>query len=247
VYTTVTDVSRVGDSGKVLSHSLTLFRAGKVYDYIEEVGEVVIFEPLMHRFLILGRNYSATEVPIAELNQFLESARTESEEYIEKLSKENNPQAARLAARVQFQLHPEFQESFDEGTERLTLSGTALSYSVKTAAVKSSPAVTQYLEYADWAARLNFVLHSHSNYPEARLKLNESLRRRGLLPTQVDLTLQQDEPVRLRVDHSYAWEFQPVDRQHIQRWEKMLESKQVRWMTFPEYQQTLVAQKPKGK
>ncbi len=243
VYTTVNDVSREGAASRAVSHSLTLFHAGKVYDYMEEVGEVVIFEPDQHRFIILSRGYAATEVPFSELNHDLETAHDESLRYLEKLARENDPKSARMSTAIRFQLQPEFQETFDAGQQRLSLSGACLSYAARTAAVDNPAAVRQYLDYADWAARLNYVLHPHSAFPESRLKLNEALRQRDRLPTQVDLTLQLNEPLKLRAAHTFSWEFQSVDRKHINHWDRMLHSDQVRWMTFREYQQQLVAQK----
>ena len=56
VYTTV---SRKGTDGawEPYSHSLTLLHAGKVYDFMEEVGEVVIYEPMDGRFIFLDSSY----------------------------------------------------------------------------------------------------------------------------------------------------------------------------------------------
>lgn len=236
VYTSVSDVSQEAEP-RSISHSLTLFHAGKVYDYMKETGEVVIFEPVHHRFVILSKDFTATEVPFSELNHFLESARTDSLNYLSKLKVEENANAARLDALVRFQLSPEFQEQQDTAKQSLELSSDHLNYNVKTAKIDSPQFVRQYLDYADWAARLNFVLHPNSTFPEARLKLNDSLRRLELLPTQVDLQLQMAEPVRLRAEHQFGWEFLSIDRTHISQWERSLRSDKVRWLPFQQYQQ----------
>jgi hypothetical protein len=241
VYTTVTDASHGNGQSRVISHSLTLFHAGKVYDYMEEVGEVVIYEPIHHRFVILGKDYAATEVPFSELNHYLEIAETESRRYLDQLSANNAGESGRSAELIRFQLDPQFEEELDPARNRLDLKGGCLDYSVTTAKIEQEQFVRQYLDYADWAARLNFVLHPNAAFPEARLTLNRSLREKQLLPTQVELTLQLADPVRLRADHSFRWEFQSVDRRHISHWEKMLRSNDVRWMSFQEYQQQLVA------
>ena len=236
VYTSVSDVTQAS-APRTLSHSLTLFHAGKVYDYMKETGEVVIFEPVHHRFVILNKDFIATEVPFAELNHFLESARTESMNYISKLDPSENANAARLSSLVKFQLSPVFQEQENKESQLLQLTSEHLNYSVKTAKIESTQFVRQYLDYTDWAARLNFALRPNSTFPEARLKLNESLRRMEVLPTQVDLQLQKSDPVRLRAEHQYAWEFLAVDRSHISQWERALHSDRVRWVPFQEYQQ----------
>jgi len=236
VYTSVSDVSQASVP-RALSHSLTLFHAGKVYDYMKETGEVVIFEPVHHRFVILNKDYLATEVPFSELNHILDAARTESLNYITNLKPEDNPNAARLEALVRFQLAPEFQEQQDSSRQLLSMTSDHLNYNVRTARIDSPQFVRQYLDYTDWAARLNFALRPDSTYPEARLKLNDSLRRLELLPTQVDLQLQTAEPVRLRAEHQFAWEFLSVDRTHISQWERALQSDRVRWVPFQQYQQ----------
>lgn len=244
VSTSVTDVSRTDDPVQ-LSYSLTLFHGGRVYDYMPDVGEVVIFEPIHNRFIILGKNYAATEVSFAEINHFLESAQSEAVEYIEELSADPDPQAAAKAAAMRFQLSPEFQETFSEAVGELRLRGTELEYRVETQAVEASNVVNRYLEYADWAKRLNFVLHRNSSLPEARLKLNKSLRERKLLPKSVELTMHLNPPVKFRADHRFAEQFQSADRRLISQWERTLHSDQIRWMTFREYQQNLLVQSDK--
>lgn len=239
VITKLTDVS-IPESPQPLSHTLTLFHGGRVYDYMEEVGEVVIFEPIHNRFLILGKNYAATEVSFAEINHFLESAHKEAVQYIEELSADTNPASARQAASVRFQLSPDFQESFDAANHQLTLSGTELKYTVIGQPVEESSLVDRYLEYADWAKRLNFVLHQHSSLPQSRLTLNKKLRDRQMLPVTVELVLHLDPPVKLRAEHRYEEVFQANDRRHISHWERMLKSEKIRWMTFREYQQNLL-------
>lgn len=246
VYTTVSEVTKGLSSPKVLSHSLTLFHAGKVYDYMEEAGEVVIYEPVHHRFVILGKNFVAAEVPFTEVNHSLESTRTETTRMLDQLRQQADDKSMRVASLIQFQLEPAFKTSWDESHQRLTMAADPLQYSVRTAKIESPQFVRQYLDYADWTARLNFVLRPNAAFPAARLQLNESLRQEELLPTQVDLQLRQvqrAEPMRLRAEHQFSWEFQSVDRRHINHWERQLRSNEVRWITFYEYQQQLVAER----
>jgi len=240
VYTSVTDISQSEDTSPVISSSLTLFHAGKVYDYMENVGEVVIFEPAQHRFIILGKNYTATEVPFTEIHQFLESAEAQAIDYIAELNSHESTGAVRTAAVVKFQLDPNFQESFEPESLKLSLRGGHLNYLVTGSKVEHPSAVENYLNYADWASRLNYVLHPHSAFPDARLMVNKSLREKKVLPVQVELSMQLDPPVKLRAEHSYAWKFQSIDRRHISHWEQTLRSDKVRWVSFREYQQQLL-------
>ncbi len=244
VYTTVSEIPRGTNNPRVVSHSLTLFHAGKVYDYMEEAGEVVIFEPIHHRFVVLGKNFVATEIPFTEITHALEATLTETTKALGQIRQQTDETSIRRAALIQFQLTPQFTKNLDEKSQRFEMTADPLSYTVRTAKIESPHFVRQYLDYADWAARLNFVLRPNATYPESRLQLNESLRDAELLPVQVDLQfsqVQRTEPVRLRAEHQFGWEFQSVDRRHISHWERQLRSNDIRWITFQEYQQQLVA------
>ncbi|WP_437187459.1 hypothetical protein SH668x_000855 [Planctomicrobium sp. SH668] len=242
VYTSVSEVSKPA-SPRVISRSLTLFHAGKVYDYMEDSGEVVIFEPVHHRFVIISKSSTATEVPFSEINHHLESAKLESLSYLDRLKPLENPKDARLQALVRFQLSPEFNETKDTDKNLIEMKSEHLNYQVKTAKIDTPQLARQYLDYTDWAARLNFVMRPNSTYPEARLKLNETLRRDDLLPTQVDLELMMAEPVKLRADHQFSWEFLSADRTQINKWEQLIKSNDIRWMPLKQYIEQSVAHK----
>jgi hypothetical protein len=257
VYTSVTNLSQSAENTRTASHNLALFHAGKVYSYMDDIGELVVFEPDHHRFILLAKDYTATEVPFSQLNHFLETAARQTRNTIQDLVVRNDEKAAHLAAALRFQLDPRFEVSYDPSRRRLTMQGKPaethssrssdstefLSYQVQTARVESAESVREYLNYTDWAVRLNYVRTPQSAFPESRIKLNEFLREKELLPTRVELTMQLDQPVRLRADHQYEWSLQPVDRQLISRWERTLHSDQVRWVNFHEYQQQLLARR----
>ena len=242
VYTKVTDVSSSAQPPQVIAHSLTLFHGGKVYDYVESVGEVVIYERSHHQFVILNKSYAATRVPFAQVNHFLEAAQKQSVGYLEELRESANTAAAKKAAAVRFQLSPQFHEEYVPEQNRLTLEGGPLDYVVAAARLESPEIIAMYLEYADWAARLNYVLHPQAVFPEPRLHLNRILRSRELLPYRVELRMDLESEVKLRAEHEFSWKLQPIDRQHISMWEKKLESDKVRWLTFHEYQQRLLTE-----
>lgn len=241
IYTTVTPITGPAEKPQVIARTLTLFHAGKVYDYMEELGEVVIFEPVNNRFIILNKNYGATRVHYSELQQFLKVAQFESENYLQELSLKGDRDSRAAAALLEFQLQPQFEEQYDPTLNRLSLASAAMRYDVETARIESENRIEQYLTYADWAARLNFVLHPRSTYPAPRVQLNASLREKGLLPVVVKLQTQGAAPGALRADHKFQWELQASDKAHINQWERLLESDQVRWSSFREYQQQLLA------
>lgn len=240
VYTNVSVINERHKGGEPVSHSLTLFHAGKVYDYMVDVEEVVIFEPNQHRFMILGPDYTATEVPYSQVLQFLKSADGIAAGMLKELAEKKDTISAQTAAAIQFQLNPEFEIVADQ-PERLLLKGELFSYHVATARIESSQLTEQYLDYADWAARLNYVLHPQTLLPKARLMLNEQLRKRGELPVSVTLTNKLDGTSQLRAEHQFSWQLQSADKLSISQWERTLASDQVHWVSFHEYQQHLLA------
>lgn len=83
IYTTVTDLS-AADKGKprLLSKSMTLFHAGKVYDYLESAEETVIHEPAQSRFLVNRRHNLATEITHDEIRRYLGLANAQARELL---------------------------------------------------------------------------------------------------------------------------------------------------------------------
>lgn len=240
VYTTVRAVGENRQNSPILAESLTLYHAGKMYDYMENVGEVIIFEPQQHRFTLLSANYIGATVTFAEIQQFLNAARSEAENYLS--TPTPDARTKRLIAGLRFQLSPRFRE--DVRSDRLKLAGDCVTYDVKTDAPPDGAPWKAYLDYTDWAARLNYLMHPQSLLPEPRLELNERLREHKRLPVQVDLTARLDTDLRLRADHRYGWSLQPIDRQFIDQWERKRESPDIRWVSLHEYHKELLAKAP---
>lgn len=243
VYTVVTDVGTSGQTPTALSHSLTLFHAGKVYDYMEDVGEVVVLDLQQNRFVLIGANPRGTVVPFEELQQFLRSANLEANRYLEELESKGDRLASEHAAAIRFQLTPTFKETFHPETRQLRLTGDFLSYDVQTLVPPSDACVESYLAYADWASKLNCILHPRSTFPEPRQHLNARLREKKLLPVNVDLRVKVDTELHLRAEHKFAWELEAVDKRLINKWEKFITSPTTPWISFPQYQQDLYTKK----
>lgn len=226
-----------------VGQSVTLFHAGKVYDYMPQIGEVVVHEPTESQFVIFSVNGSdrATTLHFAELQRFLKVARAETEAHLQSLAPDAESTARRRQA-LQFQLAPRFQENFDRSRKTLTLVSPLLRYEIETAKVDRPHVVRQYLQYADWAARMNYVMHSRSLYPSARLEVNRLLAERELIPTEVRLLLEGDVPLHLKAEHKFEWELGSIDKSQIRRCEKARTADSTHWLNFHDYQRTLRAE-----
>ena len=250
MYTTVkavspgTDGVRKGEEppkDEILSRSLTFFHAGKVYDYLDGIGELIIFEPGNERFTIVhGKLMKATIVEFPMLNQFLRVADKESQAYLQKLELKEDAQSMRERNLIMFQLNPEFELTHDQSKRMLQLQSKPLSYTVRCENNVKPEFVEAYLNYADWTARLNYVLHSQTLLPGPRLELNKVLRNAKSIPLQVTLKSEEILGLHLTADHKIRWKLDASDRGRITDWERLLNSPELEFHSIHEYQKLLL-------
>ena len=220
--------------------SLTLFQNGKVYDYSGD--EVIIFERTARRFVILNLARSLqTTVEFDEIRHLLDLRRQECEEYIREKTESGHRDAVSIAKSLRFQLDPKFETTVDQGNHVLELKAESWKYHVSTHTWKDPDQVREYLEYADWTARLNFVLDPSSLFPEPRMALNETLREMpGEMPTTVILDLRPLDSRVLRAEHKFVMDLDSADRNLIATWEKAARSGSLARKSFRSYQQAVL-------
>ena len=236
VYTTVKNLASPG-ANEVVARSLTLFHAGKVYDYIDSAKEVTVYEPAHNRFTLLSERRSVqSEVAQSEVRQFLSLAKQEAQKRLEAADEQTGPSQVRSLAWLKFQLRPEFSVSFDKSKSELLLLGRECRYEVNGVTPPSPDVAEAYLRFADAMAELNSALNPRAMLPSPRLKLNEELRTRELLPVTVELRAELERPLRLQARHEWTWKFSSSDRELISKWEKELADPAVRKVAFRQYQ-----------
>jgi hypothetical protein len=229
--------------GEVVARSLTIFHAGRVFDWLKTAGEVTIFEPAHQRFVIFnGRKLIKTTIDFKEIDRMLASARDETSNHAERLLSRNDREAESIATSLQFQLNPTFKYSFKRNSLLLDLDSPKLEYHVNCGTTPIPEAVDAYMHYADWTAKLNHVMHPRSLYPAPRMKLNESLRQHKVLPVKVQLRVDFDKPMHLQADHRFAWQLGKIDRQSIQHWESKVGDPSFKSLTFRDYQKAILNQ-----
>lgn len=244
VYNRITQPQLDPDTGKtsdeVVARSLTLFHAGRVFDWLPSVGEVTVFEPAHKRFIIFnGRRMIATRVSFEEIERLLALARDEIGNYTKRES--NGPAEQGIVEQLKFQLRPSFEKHFNPDAQLMKLTSPRFSYSAVGDAPRIPEALTTYLVYADWASRLNYVLHPRSVFPEPRLQLNQSLREHKLVPVTVQLRRGSvEQPEILQANHRFAWKFDSQDREHIKHWDSKLHDEDLEWVSFRKYQQNIL-------
>ncbi len=234
----------VGGSDQPVVRGLTLFHAGKVYDYIEPAEEVTVFESALKRFTVLNKpRQLRSELTQEEIRHFLALAESEAQKQL------INSQPQKSIELLQFQLLPEFTTTFESSKSepnksQLTMGSPHFQYVVNARAPESPDVLETYLHYADWTAQLNSVLHPQSLLPAPRMMLNQELRQRGLIPQSVDLKVDAEPPVHLEAHHEWTWNLKETDRQMILEWEKLLQSPDFRRLSFRPFQQEMLKLKP---
>ncbi len=242
-----TKVYASGVPGEVepVSTSTTMFHAGRVYDYLSPAGELVVLDLANRQVTLLdtGRRVSTT-VDFDEIMHLLKRSREEATAYLSELEQE--PGGRESASLLRFHLSPKFEEVYDTKERRLTLAADRMVYRVSCSEVEEPAHLDAYLKYADWIARLNHVVHPHSPYPEARIRLDEALRKHGRIPTQVELELRPpgESPRTLRAVHRIHWDLNATDRRKIHYWSSLLRDEEAtRKVGFREYQEAMLTAK----
>ena len=198
-----------------VQHCESLFHAGKVYDYNDGGSQVTIFEPAQERFLVIdSANRTATRVSFDYIEQRLHQARARRAAELPKAAKE-------AAGFLDFELHPKFQEKFEKERLTLTLDSPFVSYKVKCSPPPSPQLLDAYLNYADWAARLNYVAYRTFSLPDPRLDVNGRLQKKGFLPVDVELEVKLESGPHMQAEHKFIWALDKDNRTAISYWDKM--------------------------
>ncbi len=199
------------DAEESLSHTVTLFNSGTVYDFDDVTQQVVVFrQPTSSRpgqFILLDlKAKRRTEVSTDKI-----------EALMGKLTKWALKQDD---AMLKFSANPEFDETFEAGTGQLTLDNPQWNYTVATVPAEDEQTLGQYRQFMDWYTRLNVMMHS-SPPPGPRLALNSTLEKHGVVPVEIHRTV--DTKV-LRATHLFSWRLSREDRAKIDEVRKHLAS-----------------------
>lgn len=199
----------VGDEPEPVSHTVTLFASGVVYDFVDgglgdTPQEIAVFRrPTAARpgqFILLDiERQRRTEISTDRIDRL-----------IKKLTRWASEQEDEL---LKFSANAEFEETFDEETGRLSLTSPAWNYQVATVPAEKPSALVRYCEFSDWYARLNTMMHG-TPPPTPRLKLNEAFERHGIVPVEIHRTISADS-TELRATHLFSWRLSREDRTRL--------------------------------
>lgn len=177
-----------GGGTEPVSRSLTLFRDGVAWNFLElpgdgakqqlELVEIALHDPARERIVVVDpeRNLK-TEVAAVRLERLGVS--------LAKWARASDDRLVRWAG------GPDFDSGLvadDDG--RLELAGPRVRYAVTHAAAPSPEAAAAYRRFADGAILLKALLHPGGVPPFPRLALNRQLEAAGAIPEQVTLEIE---------------------------------------------------------
>jgi len=213
-----------GKSKEPTSENLTLFSGGVVYDFmLTGSNEIAIFDATRERFVLLDPTQKKKLTLTSDLIiQFVTKLRVHE-----------------FQKKAPFFFAPEFDQTFDEKENSLTLASPRMTYKVKGLRPEDTSAAVQYRKFADWYSRLNATIPG-SMPPFPRLKLNEILAEKGLIPERVELTVTPKKRLvqkKLEVTsrHLIIWQLSKRDREKIEKANTYRASFQA--VSFEEYRQ----------
>ncbi len=209
--------------------STTIFHDGKVYDFIEENGEITVFDPSVGLFLLLDPTRRLqTRIPTEEVESMTRQLR-------EVLHNHPDPY-------IQFVSQPTFEETFDQQTGVMTFESTWISYSMETRYIEDRDIAEKYQKFSKWYCLLNMRLNPAATTLFARLAVNRTLGAHRRFPQRVYVRIRPKggsllgKSVTMSSRHRLIQRLLEPDEKRIQQTERFLEI--FRDVPFEEYQKT---------
>ena len=193
----------VGEEEEPVSQTTTLFRNGAVYDFLAKPEQTAVFRKSVGdkpgRFILLNTAHGIqTEISTQKVAGAMSKLRDWA-------GRQTDPF-------LQFAANPRFEESFEAEKGKLLLASHLENYTVITTPTAHPDAVAEYREFLKWYTQLNTLL-SAGPPPDPRLRLNDALARRNVIPLEVELTRAGEEP--LRAVHDFTWRLSREDFDRI--------------------------------
>lgn len=216
--------TKVSVGNKPVSENLTLFANGVVYDFRFEPGEQrTLKEIVVFRVSPNGN----TDFALIDIERKVRLRLNDRQINDLVAQMEHNPA---LRERAEGLIAPEFDEQWNEETGTLNLTSDRVEYQASGTRTWDVGIIDRYRTFADWYARLN-AADPHKMPPFPRLALNDAMHRRGMIPDQIDLTIQPDRQfasaIRAHAEHFVVLTLTRTDREYIQRAQDTFEYQEV--------------------
>lgn len=201
----------LGDEVEPLTHNVTLFNSGTVYDFVESPKQITIFRPPTSlkagQFILLDLDAKKrTEITTDRIAGLME-----------KLTKWASDQDD---AMLKFSAKHDFEESFDQSSGALSLKSSLWNYTVATVPADDADKLASYREFTDWFSQLNAMLYGNPP-PGPRLSLNDALERNGVVPVEIRREIDSNSST-VRATHLFTWRLSREDLARIEKAQEYL-------------------------
>ncbi len=166
-----TDIN-FGEEKAPAKQSLTLFSEGVYYDFsLDDPNEIAVIDPQQQRIILLDIKRSIkTTINTTELQKYVDVAKQQA-----------------ASTDLALLLTAADTVSFDEATGAISVGIDQMHYRSTFQEPQDPRMATQYADFANWSARLNAAYPPHRP-PYVRMRLNDELGSRNLLPHEIVLT-----------------------------------------------------------
>lgn len=221
----------VEQSPRPISESLTLFVHQRVYDFLREPEEIVIFDPALRQFILLYPPAQLrTDLRVEQVAAFITTLRSWALQHEDPF--------------LRFLASPEIVTRDHPGSTAITFDSQYLSYLVDVDRPPQQQIAEIYADFSDWYCQLNTMVTPGSRLPFARLYVNKILLERGLVPLRVELRLKpaaqnRGQPAIIRSHHNFFYRVTEADRSRANQADQFVQI--FRQVSFIEYQDRLRA------
>jgi hypothetical protein len=195
----------VDEETEPVVETLTIFSDGIVYDFLlNGVEEITLFDRKRKRLVLMDTQRRVkTELSTDSILGFVAQMQAHL----------NEAQRAFLLA--------EELEVKTEDPDTITLRNDRVAYRANGIQPKMHAAALEYQQFADWYARLN-AMRLGNLPPFARIRLNDELASRGLIPKSIERTVTRKKGLKeitqtLRSQHLPNWRLSNSDRRLIDK------------------------------
>ncbi len=203
----------LGDEVEPLSHNVTLFDSGTVYDFTENPDQITVFRPSTStrpgQFILLDlQSKQRTEVSTKRISGLMQKL-------VRWASDQDDPL-------LKFSADPKFEEQFDEDSGSLSLESENWLYRVATVPAKNANILARYREFTDWYTRLNTMMQGNPP-PGPRLALNAALHKHGVVPVEIHRKV-DSQSTEVRATHLFTWRLSREDHARLEQARRYLTS-----------------------
>jgi len=186
----------VGEAEAPSSETVTIFHDGVVYDWAAEPREVVVFDPVRGRFVLLDPVREVrTEIALEQIESLFvtmqEKMRQRSDDY------------------TAFILDPQYQGPSRDDPWDVVFRGRFMTYRAQARPARTDTAAAQFARFTDAYTRLGSLKRPPLL---ARIPLNDWLAAQKRLPEEIELTIYQkgvlgvmSEAAKYRSRHVVNW------------------------------------------